>query len=177
MEKPGLFASNEEKELYWNWWLETQKVKLEDSKDSVTRNLIELVELAVACNQYRFEENEFEDVPRVVRLNIKLPRANIEKYFGVKTYSLYGVGLFTVVEGLMLSPTTRESLGYDTWKESTCINNSPCLDFACIPSQLRRNHRFDLVTPAMTGLFVPKESPMMDWVRANWAIQYFDLLN
>lgn len=168
-------TSEELLDNFWSKWINTlnpeQVPYEEDSTDLMKSSLYEVVKAAYENGQHLHIRDELKDVNRVVKVRIKLPRENIEKMFGVKTYSIYGVGLYTVLEGLCLSPSTRNRINYDTF-----MKKGVKFDLSSIPQEIVDTHEFRLTIPAgKSGLFVPKKSELTSWIAGTWGIQYFDL--
>lgn len=160
---------------FWKKWINSvdpSKVPCDDdSKDVMKESLYEVVKAAYEVGQHLHNSDEFEDVDRIVKIRIKLPRANIEKMFGVKTYSIYGVGLYTTLKGICLTPSTREKINYDTFTKKGVK-----FDLSSIPEDVRKTHDFRLTIPAgKSGLFVPLKTELTDWLSGTWSLQYFDL--
>lgn len=164
---PSFSAPSFQKEEYWKEWLSTT----EESEDPITKSLHQVIEVAVDCKQYERPNDEFEDVKRVVKFRIPLARDVIHQIFGIKTYSIYGVGLYTVMEGLLLSEGTRSDMNYDT-----CHKKGVYLDLSSIPEEVVKTHEFRLAVPAFQGLFVPKKTRVTDWIRGTYGLQYFDMM-
>lgn len=138
--------------------------------DPVLKNLSELIDLAVSLDQYKTASGEFNEVTRVLKLRINMPRKMIEKCFNLKTIGLYGVGLFAPVEGLLLSEGFRKKSGYDT-----CTKKRGFYDLSSVPEDIRNSYEFRLSIPANGGLFVPKKSDLTSWISRAGQLQFFDL--
>jgi hypothetical protein len=169
---PALTDTDEIIEEYWNQWLVNSSRLVDKNEDFVQRSVFEVVKLAVECEQYKLPEDEFVDVQRVVRFRIKLPKEAIEKDFKIKVYSIYGEGLYSTIEGIVLRPETREALNYDNFKKK---GNS--LNLGIIPDEIVVSHEFRLATPAIGGgLFIPKRTTMTSWIQGVNSIQFFDIM-
>lgn len=160
---------------FWRKWINTlnpEQLPMEDdSEDLMKKSLYEVVKTAYENGQHLHPSSELEDVSRVVKIRIKLPRKNIEKMFGVKTYSIYGVGLYTVLEGICLSSSTRNRINYDTFTKKGVK-----FDLSSIPEDIVESHEFRLTVPAgRSGLFVPKKSELTSWLAGTWSLEYFNL--
>lgn len=163
-----------------NYWEDTTldyetKVKLSEETgemiDPTLKNLAQLMRLAMDCKQYeRPLINEFEEVTKVLKIRINMPRKMIEQCFGIKTISLYGVGLFAPVEGILLSQGFRSRSGYDT-----CTTKYGHYDLSEVPEDARSKYEFRLSIPALGGLFVPRKSAMTNWISRISQLQFFDL--
>lgn len=164
-------------EAYWRDWIEKNSI-LENPADgevsddgfgTLGRSLYDLVKVAVENEQYKMPFREFTEVKRVVKFRVRLSREEIHKIFKVKTYSIYGVGLFTLMDGIMLTSQMRDYTGYDT------TGKHAYFDLSRVPSNLIEDYDFRLSIPALGGLFVPKKSPLTRWMDSTKQLQYFDI--
>ena len=153
---------------FWNQWLVKTKNSLTDD-DYLGKSVYEVMKIAIENDQYLPSYNEYEDVKRVVKFRIRMPREAMKKTLGIDTWSIYGSGLFTVMEGILLSKSTRNRSGYDTKGVHAYFDTS------FIPEDIRKTHVFSLAVPALDGLFVPKYCSLTRWMSSRNQIQYFDL--
>lgn len=138
--------------------------------DTLSESLKELIDAANGINQMSIPDNEFEDTTKIVKVRFKLSRKSVEKMFNIKTYSVYKVGLFIPLEGLILSPLTRRAMNYDGYAKLHAKFN---LD--CIPEDVLNSHEFRLTIPAGCNLFVPKKSEVTQWISSIHNIQFLEL--
>lgn len=167
-------------EKYFNNWLAVTEANIKKAEedfgkaDSIMTSLYEVMKDAIDLKQYVSPINEFEDVERIIKVRVRLPRTEIEKLLGFKTYSIYGVGLYVKMEGLVLSPRTRNDINYDN---SLTRRKNQYLNCDVIPEDVLKDHDFSLAVPATgNGLFVPKKSRLTEWLRGTSDLQYFDLM-
>lgn len=142
------------------------------SVDPILSSLVSLMDLAIECSQFQRSFSQFEDVTRVLKVRVKMSRKEIERYLDAKPVSVYGVGLYFPVEGLLLDSKFREDSRYD---ESLLGRKGVKFDISSIPESIRRTHEFRLAVPAMNGLFVPRKSKLMNEVRSSKSLQFFDI--
>lgn len=142
---------------------------------SFKRSYTELMEEAVHLEQYKKCSDTYEKVTRLIRIRIDLARPLIEQYFKLRTISLYGIGLYTPLEGLILSESFRVSSKYD--ESLIPLKGSPAFDISAIPKDIQDEYEFRLAIPAMQGLFVPKKSRMtQDWIGTAKQLEYLDIM-
>lgn len=153
--------------------LEKEEIENDGKVDPILRSMIELMDLAVECDQCkRVYDNTYEDVTKVLKVRINLSRKEIEQILNIKPVSVYGIGLFVPVEGIMLNSSFRKSSGYD----DCCSNKKGAFyDTSSIPDEVLKSHEFRLSIPAIGGLFVPKKCSLMNWISSHRALQFFDL--
>lgn len=146
-------------------------LRKEDEKDIVVRDLSSLIEKCVECEQWRRADNEyFDPTVRVLRVRTNMSRKVIEKVFEVVTIPVKNVGLFIPIEGLISSYKFRIESGYDdSFKRRGNYN----LDL--VPDDLRRDYAFRLSIPAMDGLFIPKNTKLVDTISSVKQIQFLDV--
>lgn len=172
---PSLLFTDEEREDYWKDWLvgATDAITLEggiDAVDTIQRSVFELMSEAVNIGQYKTCPHGYDRVERLVKIRIKLPRKAIEEMFGVETYSVYGVGLYVKMEGVLLNEYDRRQMNYDTFNKKGVY-----IDTSFLPEEVTQNCDFRLVVPALRGLFVPTKSQLTNWLRGTFDLQYFDM--
>lgn len=160
---------------YWENWLVKAEATLKEQEDKdgksdfLQRSLFDVTKLAVENEQYDHPASETDVVKRVMRVNLKMSRDSIKKIFEQETYTIYGIGVYTVIEGYLLTPETRKLSGYDSKGKHSYFNEW------VIPEEVRKNGKITLAVPALGGLFVPKRSVMIDWIWYRSQIQYFEL--
>jgi len=184
-------ASIEDIKSYWDNQVELAREDLSKFEDLITsvnekdyeimstlsfkKSYVELIEKAVSLEQYKRCTTVYEPATRVLRIKIDLPRPLIEKYFNLKTISLYGIGLYAPIEGLLLSAGFRSSSKYD--ESCRPVKEAPLFDISNIPEDIRKDYAFNLAIPASDGLFVPKKCTMTkDWLYTTRQLEYLDLL-
>lgn len=161
------------KEDYWNKWLCNASQSVGNG-DWLIDSVYEVMKLAIDNKQYSIPENEYEDVQRVIKVNLGISRKLIEQMFGVKTYSIYGTGVYVLMEGVVLSKCTRNEIGYDTIENT---GKRYRFDPSTLPSEILETHEIRLAVPALGGLFVPVKSRITNWIGSKNRLQYFDLMN
>lgn len=177
----GLIASPQSVlEDYWNSRVAELKSQVDEEMeknegkcDITLRNLYELTELAVSHEQYCKPVEDYEPVTRVAKIRIQMPRKSIEDCFHIKTVSLYGVGLYAPVEGLLVPEHIRRRTNYDMVMAG---KKNAVFDLSFIPQELQQEYEFRLAVPALNGLFVPKRCEMTGYMRSHKQIQYFDIM-
>lgn len=153
--------------------LEKESSENNGQVDPILKSMSELMDLAVECDQcQRVHDDTYEDVTKVLRVRISLSKKEIERLFNIKPVSVYGIGLFLPVDGLMLTSNFRKSSGYDD-----CCSGKKGASYSIlsVPDEVVRSHEFRLSVPAMGGLFVPKKCHLMNWISSHRALQFFDL--
>lgn len=151
--------------------VEEEEAENDGKVDPILRSISELVSLASEIGQCK-KEYDFIDRPKVVRVRIRLSRAEIEKIFDVKTVSVYGSGLYVPLDGILLDSSFRRQSKYD--ESLSGAKHSPYFDTSSLPEEVLKSHDFRLTIPAMGGLFVPKKSRITEWINSTRAIQFFD---
>lgn len=141
-----------------------------NSDDLLLDDMYELVSAIVECRQWENCINGYDKVKRVCRIMTRSPRSELEKNFNIKTISLYGVGLYVIVEGVLLSYTMRNLINYDnSFKRKQFIK----LDKA---EGLEKEYDFRLISSAFgTGLFIPKKSALTSSLSRAYQLQYLDI--
>lgn len=163
-------------EEYWKERLDQMKVQvmeMEDSEgysDPTLSSLVELMELAISLKQYDSPRGTYEPVSRLVRIRINVPRSVVEKVFGLQTVGVYGIGLYAVVDGLLLSSTFRNKSNFDRLGKKGIS-----YDLSEIPDSIKKEYEFGLSVPAFDGIFVPKKSVLTSWISRSSQLQYFDI--
>lgn len=162
-------ATKEEVKKFWEDWINQYNPEsFSDDKLFLERSVYDLMKVAIENEQYQIAE-EFLEVKRVVKFRISMPRCAMKQTLGIDTWSIYGLGLFTVVEGIFISSSSRQKSGYDT------VGSKRFFDLSFVPEDIREKYEFSLATPALGGLFVPKKSNLTRWMSRVNQIQYFDL--
>ena len=162
----------DQQDEYWQNWLVTQKAKLDAMEviDPVQKSLYDLMELAISLKQYERPEDENSEVSRLIRFSIRgMSREEIEKVFEVETYSLRGAGIYTIMDGLLLTRETRERTGFDT----TGIHR--WYDLSMFTKEQQETYNFSLSSAARGGLFIPKRTRLLGWIQRRFQLQYFDI--
>lgn len=103
-------------------------------------------------------------------MRINSPRSVVEKVFGLKTVSVYGVGLYVVVDGILLSGSFRSSSNYDRLGKKGIL-----FDLSSIPENIKEEYEFGLSIPAFDGIFVPRKSVLTSWISRSSQLQFFDI--
>lgn len=142
----------------------------EKCTDPILRSLIELTDLAVECEQHKSYDDDFQDRVKVCLVRMRLKKKEIESMFGIKPVSVYGLGLFVPIEGLVMSQGFRSKSNYDKSLESRVR-----YDLSSVPEDVRKSHEFRLTVPAMDGLFIPKKTSFTSWIASVWCIKYLDM--
>lgn len=173
-------APGEVVDQYWEQRVSALKAEVDaqlesgEKVDPTLGSLSELLDASLAYDQYKKPSEDFEETTRIVKLRIRMPRQSIENCFGLKTISMYGVGLFAPVEGLLVSEWIRRKTNYDDCVQGKKGAN---FDLSRVPEEYQRNYEFRLAVPAMGGLFVPKKCDMTQgWISRTSQIQYFDIM-
>lgn len=163
-------------EEYWKERLNQMKVDvkaLEDSEgvvDSTLSSIVELVELAVSLKQYERPYDLYSKTKRIVRLRMDISKSTIEKDWGMQAVGVYGIGLYVVVDGLLLSGAFRDKSNFDyTHRKGVRY------DLSDIPEELQKEYEFGLSIPAFEGIFVPKKSLLTSYAYRSGQLQFFDL--
>lgn len=165
-------------EEFWNNRLSEMRKQVSEFEisegyvDPTLKSLVDLMELAISVRQYEgFVGNMFTPVTKVIRVNIKsTTRYVVERETGVKMISVYGVGLYTTMEGLMLSESFRDQSNFDKFGKKGVVYN-----LSDIPDGYLDDYEFRLSIPALNGLFVPKKSLLTQCIDRAWQIQFFDI--
>lgn len=152
--------------------IEERDKQKEKVSDPILRSLSELMDLALECGQHEVKlDDDYEDKFKVCLTRIKMSKVEIEKCFGVKPVSVYGMGLFLPIEGIMLSSSTRRSSRYD----DSLVSRKVRFDLSGIPEEVIKTHEFRLTIPAGQCLFVPKKAPITGWLSSTKCIKFLDL--
>lgn len=163
-------------EEFWKNRLSEMKVQVKEMEDSdgysdpTMTSLVELMELAVSLKQYSRPTRQFNPVSKILKIRINTPRSVIEKIFGLKTVGVYGVGLYAVVDGLLLSRSFRTSSNFDSIGKKGVK-----YDLSSIPEDIKESYEFGLSIPAFDGIFVPKKSVLTSWITRSSQLQFFDI--
>lgn len=166
---------------YWKNWLERMKgfadeaeeIKGAEAAERMTfldKNLYQIMKLAIEHEQYVRPYDDFTKVTRVCKVRIPLSREEIKKVFNIETYSIRAAGLYVLLDGMMFTSSFRRSSGYDQQGiHRRC-------DLPTVPKEVRQEYAFNLLVPAMGGLFVPKKCNFVDWLTNRHQIEYFDIM-
>lgn len=163
-------------EEFWKDRLDQMRVQvkvMEESEgyvDPTLSSLVELMELAISLEQYDRSHSSFDPVSRIVRIRINTPKSVVEKIFGVKTVSVYGIGLYAVMEGLLLPGSFRSKSNFDRLGRKGVV-----YDLSDIPDEIKEEYEFGLSISAFDGVFVPKKSVLTSWISRSSQLQFFDL--
>ena len=180
---PGVLTTDPrwKQDAYWKKWLEDAK-EFADAAEEITgpdayemmtyldKNLYQIMKIAIENEQYIKPYNDFTKVSRVCKVKVPLSREEIKKLFQIDTYSIRSVGLYTLLEGMMFTQSFRVSCGYD----QTGIHRN--CNLSSIPPEIRSEYAFNLLIPAMGGLFVPKKTNFTEWMESRKQIEYFDIM-
>lgn len=167
-------------DAYWEQRVNALKAEVDaqlesgEKIDPTLESLSQLIEKSVELGQYKRPALDFEETTRIVKIRIRMPRQLIERNFGLETISMYGVGLFAPVEGLLVSDWMRKKMNYDE-----CIQGKKgaYFDLSRVPEDLQKKYEFRLAVPALGGLFVPKRCDMTQgWMTRISQLQYFDIM-
>ena len=170
---------NQEKESYWNKWLKVTGKKIEnDTLDhstsssllSLERSLYEVMGEAIKLRQYEVPNKEYEvcDVKRMVKFRSYTSKEELKRTLGIEVLSIYGMGYFTVLEGIILHPDTRRLINFD--------GKDKKYDLTLIPQDIIDSHDFYFAVSCHGNyLFVPKKSSLLRWIEKAYNLQYFDL--
>lgn len=140
--------------------------------DPVLKSLSDLMDLAIECNQHEMKfDDDYEDKPKVCLIRIRMSKKEIERNFGIKPVSVYGMGLFLPIEGITLGPSTRNLSKYD----ESLVSRRVMFNLSSIPEDIIKTHEFRLAIPAGRGLFIPKKSPITGWINSTKCIKFLDL--
>lgn len=138
------------------------------------RMIKDLHELMQACydnDQYVIPRDEYEDVSRLVRIRTKRSKKEMDSIkLDVPTYYVYGMGMYALMEGIILSSSTRKTLNYDN-----CHKKGRVYNINCIREDIRESHDFRLAIPCYGGLFVPKKSVITEMLRGTFDLNFFEV--
>lgn len=163
-------------EEYWKTHVDQMRIKISEMEDSdgyvdpTLTSLLELMETALEIEQYKRPVSYYEPVSRLVRIRVNAPRSVVEKVFGLKTISVYGIGLFAVVDGLLLSSSFRNKSNYDRIGKKGVT-----YDLSDIPEDLKEEYEFGYSISAFEGIFVPKKQVLTSWISRSSQLQFFDI--
>lgn len=166
---------------YWKNWLIRSK-EFADAAEEISgpeatemmtyldKNLYQIMKIAIDNEQYVKPYDDFMKVSRVCKVMIPLSREEIRKSFNIETYSIRSIGLYTLLEGMMFTKSFRDNCGYDqVGIHRNCNLNT-------VPDDIRKEYAFNLLIPAMGGLFVPKRTSFTDWMETRKQLEYFDIM-
>ena len=170
--------TGEELKNYWETRIEETRKTIESMTDEEKKfdptftSLYELLRRSVEFEQYKKVDDsvDFVEVTKMCRIRISSPRKTLEHALGIETLSLYGVGLYTPVEGIMLSSAARAKSNYDDASKKHVF-----LDFSFIPDEVYQTLDTRLISGALGGLFIPKKSGLTSWMSRYWQMEFFDI--
>lgn len=161
---------------YWNDRLLEMKLKVLEAEksdgfvDPTMKSIVDLTEKAIQIHQYERPHGYFEKASRLVRVRINTPRSVLDKYFGLETIGVYGIGLYVVLEGIVFSESFRDDSNYDRTSKRGVV-----YDLSKVPDDIKEEYNFGLSIPAFEGLFVPKKCPLTEMISRSSQLQFFDM--
>lgn len=145
----------------------------EGSEDLVTLELHNLMTAALDCSQFENPHDDPDDVKRLVKVRVNRSKKELDTYGeSIKLFPLYGVGLYALMDGLMVTSSSRDRSGYDR-----VTKRGVEFDLSFLFSkEILDEHELSLAVPCTNGgLFVPKKSCLTDLLRGTFDLSYFDL--